>query len=610
MAYVISETMPWHAGEEHMHSITKVHMTENPTSPFLRPRAASMLQRFPLLAVGTVDDDGRPWATVWGGEAPFAQEIGDSVVGVRMTVDASFDPVVQALCHGKSRGEVIQEPEGKGRMVSGLSIHLEQRNRMKLFGRMVAGALQSQQEEEGKAVGQIQLVVKIEQSLGNCPKYLNCKRIRPALPEPKLISEGPGLSPEGLDLLAKADMLFVASADRDKDMDMNNRGGPPGFIRVESNNPSGAIIVWPEYSGNNLYQTLGNLSTTPRAGLVIPDFTTGSVLYITGTTEVLFGASASTLLPHSTLAVQLTITSSRFVACGLPFRGEPLEPSPYTPSVRYLRSEKPPAYSEDDSKAVTAKLISNDKLTPTIYRVRFAISDPAVFGPWKAGQYAALSFHDELYIGYSHMRDDDPRSLNDDFLRTFTVSSPPGSLGMHGEEFEMTIRNVGSATGFLARQTVRHGLEVPLKGFAGDFRIEQKEGGAGLTPFVAGGIGITPLLAQLGELDLGRLRLFWTLSVRDVGIVWDTFKRFPGLAESTGLFLTGEDGDVVGGDQGKLEEVLKAGADVQRRRLQKEDLVSLKDGVREWYLCCAPKLRASVLEWLPGKKAVYENFDY
>ena len=608
MANVLSEAMPWHSGEKHMHSITKVPTKENPNSPFLQPRAASMLQRFPLLAVGTVDDDERPWATIWGGEAPFAQQIGDSVIGVRTTVDASFDPVVQALYHGKRNGEVIQEPEGKGRMVSGLSIHLEQRNRMKLFGRMMAGALQSHEETEGKAVGQIQLVVKIEQSLGNCPKYLNCKRIRPALPAPKLISEGLTLSQEGLDLLAKADTMFVASADRDNDMDMNHRGGPAGFIRVASNTPIGAVLVWPEYSGNNFYQTLGNLSTNPRAGIVVPDFATGSVLYITGTTEILFGASASALLPRSTLVVRLTITSSRFVASGLPFRGEALEPSPYNPSVRYLRSEKPPAVPED-SKAVTAKLIANDKLTPSIYRVRFAISDPAVFGPWKAGQYAALSFHDELYVGYSHMRDDDPRSLNDDFLRTFTVSSPPGSLGLHGEEFEMTIRNVGSVTGFLGRQTPRHHLEVPLKGSGGDFRIEQKEGG-GLTPFVAGGIGITPLLAQVSELDLRRLRLFWTLSMRDVGLVHDTFKKSPSLAGSTSLFLTGTDADVVEGDREKLEEVFKAGAKVQRRRLQAEDLMPLKDVVEEWYVCCAPKLRTSILEWLPGKKAVYENFDY
>ena len=55
----------------------------------------------------------------------------------------------------------------------------------------------------------------------------------------------------------------------------------------------------------------------------------------------------------------------------------------------------------------------------------------------------ALAFEDELSAGYSHMRDDDPRSLNDDYVRTFTVSSAMGR-GLPHDEFEITFRNVVS----------------------------------------------------------------------------------------------------------------------------------------------------------------------
>jgi hypothetical protein len=55
MSFVISEAMPWHEGEEKMHELTKVGNFDSPTSPFLQPRAASMVQRFPLLAIGTLD---------------------------------------------------------------------------------------------------------------------------------------------------------------------------------------------------------------------------------------------------------------------------------------------------------------------------------------------------------------------------------------------------------------------------------------------------------------------------------------------------------------------------------------------------------------------------
>ena len=314
---------PWHEGEDKVHELTSVPYTDNPNSPFLLPRAAYLIQRFPLISLGTLDDQDRPWATLWGGEPPFALPVAQSIIGIRTTVDASYDPVLEALYKGKDDGEVVRE-DGPGRMISGLSISLEERNRVKLYGRMVAGALNAQEGEssEGRP-GQVQLVIKIEQSLLNCPKYLNKKIITPALPEPNLLSSSPHLSPEAINLISQADLFFVASAHAHEDMDCNHRGGPPGFVQVsQPQSPTEpTVLVWPEYSGNNLYQTLGNLMATPRAGLVIPNFETGDVLYITGNTEVLVGREASSIISKSTLAVRLTITASRHVQRGLAFRG-------------------------------------------------------------------------------------------------------------------------------------------------------------------------------------------------------------------------------------------------------------------------------------------------
>jgi len=626
-----------------MHQLTKVPVGDNPNSPFLTPRAANQIQRFPLMAIGTLDSQSRPWCSLWGGETPFAQPVAQSIIGIRTTVDSSYDPVIEAIFHGKDDGEVIKE-QGRGRMIAGLSISLEERNRVKLYGRMIAGALgaigeQSGQdggERDGKIrqasenasqkdgkVGQVQLVVRIEQSLSNCPKYLNSKRIDPVIPSPKLISDSVHLPPQAVSLLEKADTFFISSADGDNDMDLNHRGGPRGFVRLASNADSTqdgtrseeTVIAWPEYSGNNLYQTLGNLLSTPRAGLCIPDFETGDVLYLTGTTEVLIGNDANQFLPHSNLAVRLKVSAARFVQSGLPFRGTELAvagggASPYNPRVRHLKTERPADLAADDTSGVTAKLIKSTKLTPTINRYRFTLSDPLALGPWKPGQYVALSFYDELYMGYEHMRNDDPTSLNDDFLRTFTVSSRHAT-GLNGEEFEVTVRNVGAVTGWLARQRVERGVsvEVRVKGFGGDFVIRQHGGEKAVTPFIAAGIGITPLLAQVEDLDLRRLRLFWSVSVRDVGLVLDTFEGHPGLAGVTEVFLSGDLGRVVDGER-KVEEVKQLAARCEMRRIQDTDLTSMMDEVDEWYLCTAPAFRKMVQEWLPGKQIVYENFDY
>jgi hypothetical protein len=151
----------WHSGEEQMHRLLRVPEYDNPTSPFLSPHAARLLVHSPLVAVGTLDSTGRPWTSLWGGETGFSQPIGQSIIGMKARVDRKHDPVIGILLGEKADGEVIKE-EVPGRMVSGLGIDLESRNRVKLYGRMVAGALAA---TEGDA-GEVQLVVRIEQSLG------------------------------------------------------------------------------------------------------------------------------------------------------------------------------------------------------------------------------------------------------------------------------------------------------------------------------------------------------------------------------------------------------------------------------------------------------------
>ena len=176
MAFIHSGDLGWHEGEEQMHSLLRVPFQENPNSPFLTPGAAHLLQTSPLLAVGALDDQGRPWTTIWGGEPGFARSIGQSIVGVKTLVDRLHDPVVGALLGGKDDGEVKLERAG-GKMVSGLAIDLAKRRRAKLFGRMVGGALDRLvSEDKNMGAGQVQLVMRVEQSLGKNTCHSEDKR--------------------------------------------------------------------------------------------------------------------------------------------------------------------------------------------------------------------------------------------------------------------------------------------------------------------------------------------------------------------------------------------------------------------------------------------------
>lgn len=385
-------------------------------------------------------------------------------------------------------------------------------------------------------------------------------------------------------------------------MDTNHRGGPPGFVRILSNTQDGLILVYPEYSGNRLYQTLGNLNTTPQAGLVFADFDTGNVLYVTGTTEILVGKAATNLIAHTNLAVKIKVEALRFVSDGLGFRGHNGEFSPYNPPVRFLSTEKARGISGDE-KQMYAKLVEKKIISPTIGRFRFHIADPAKASLWKPGQYVALSFQDEMDIGYSHMRDDDPQSLNDDFLRTFTVSSrPPDNATETHDQFEITIRKVGVVTDFLFKHNVRAELEVPVQGFGGDFFIHQSEGDN--VSFVAAGVGITPILAQAKDLDLERLHLYWTVRAEDLALVVDTFENVTGLAEHSNVFITGN----LNEDSKAWKQLGSTSAKLQKRRMSREDV--LGDAASKWYLCTGTSFRNFLIDWLAGKTVVYEDFNY
>lgn len=224
-----------------------------------------------------------------------------------------------------------------------------------------------------------------------------------------------------------------------------------------------------------------------------------------------------------------------------------------------------------------------------------------------------LDFGSRLDIGYSHMRDDDPRSLNDDFVRTFTVSSPPGDppnpvRRLKDDEFEITVRKVGAVTEELfkhkgSEQGDRMDLEVGVKGFGGEFEVRQ-ESEDEVVAFVAAGVGITPLLPCLGTLDLQRLVLLWTVRKEDLGLVEDVVGSFPELRRNLVLFATNAgEGEVVKIKSGPAD------IDVRQRRLGKDD-TTLEGRVQRYYLCTATPMRKQLMEWLPDKELVFEDFNF
>lgn len=58
--------------------------------------------------------------------------------------------------------------------------------------------------------------------------------------------------------------FFLATADSEDRPDCSFKGGPPGFVRVTG----AAELAFPDYDGNGMYKSLGNLDVNPHVGLL------------------------------------------------------------------------------------------------------------------------------------------------------------------------------------------------------------------------------------------------------------------------------------------------------------------------------------------------------
>ncbi|KAK6513127.1 hypothetical protein TWF506_009293 [Arthrobotrys conoides] len=617
MDAIFSDSAAWHPGERNIQRLLHVPYQENPTRYYLPPGVSNFLSICSLIAIGTTSPSGQPWASLLTGIPGFARNFGPGVIGLQAAI-AAGDPIYETLDEA-AWSETMNDGESRGEgMIAGLAVNLERRQRVKFYGTSKRG-MRRIEKEKGLAT----IMMEIEQTLGNCPKYMNARHLDliPVDPPANVTStyEIPTTLPqEALDLISQSDMFFVASRNGFTDMDVNHRGGPTGFVRVlppassSSNHQEPTSLVWPEYSGNRLYQTLGNLQVTPLAGLTFVDYYTGDMLYLTGTTEILIGPDAEKVLLKSKLAVKLTVTGARYARASLGLRvAEPdaVRWSPYNPEVRYLAAElqgQKSLIGLNSQPGLKATLVKKEKLSSTIARFTFQLDgNKDKKELWRAGQYVMLGFEEELSAGYRHMDDSDPQGLNDDYIRSFTVSSYPGQFtGRDEEKFEITIRRVGTVTRYLFQQNPGAALEVPIQGFGGDFFVEKCEGGK--VGIVAAGVGITPFIAQWkGIMESGiDVRLFWTVKEEDLGVVKDLLGRkgMEGMKDALRLFVTGR--------REGADDIQVEAKEIIERRINKGDVVEEGDEARKWYICTGDAMRKQVTEWLHGREVSWEEFTY
>jgi uncharacterized protein len=122
--------------------------------------------------------------------------------------------------------------------------------------------------------------------------------------------------------------FFLATADAVGRPDCSFKGGAPGFVRVLAPD----LLAWPDYDGNGMFKSLGNLRVNPQAGLLfIAMGEKPQRLRVNGTVSLSFDDPLLETMPGGQMLVKLT-PKDIFPNCPryIP-RQQLVEPSPYVP---------------------------------------------------------------------------------------------------------------------------------------------------------------------------------------------------------------------------------------------------------------------------------------
>ena len=259
-------------------------------------------EQLPMLLVGSVDAQQRPWASMLTGLPGFIQ----TPDAQHLRVDAwptGDDPLNLQLCLGATLGLLGIEPQTR------------RRNRMN-------GTIA---EVDGNG-----FTLQVDQSFGNCPKYIQAREARwVGGPVAELASrrEGACLSAGAAALVARADTLYIASSAPGQGADVSHRGGKPGFVRVEQS-AGGTVLTFPDFRGNFFFNTLGNITAHPKAGLLFVEHETGGVLQLTGRAAVINGGPEVAGFAGAQRLVRVEVEAGVWTAHALPLRWSAPEPAP------------------------------------------------------------------------------------------------------------------------------------------------------------------------------------------------------------------------------------------------------------------------------------------
>lgn len=443
---------PLHEGEEAVQSRVGVREEVKPWAPkvirpFMPDQHREFFEQLPFLVVAARDSAGRPWATLLSGPPGFVQ---------------SPDPRRLKLVTKLVKGDALETSFVEGAEIGLLGIELETRRRNRVNGTL------SVIDEDG-------FTVAAEQSFGNCPQYIS-KRVWHAVkvnPKNAKTTHHSRLNGSMQAWIAKADTLFIASGyskpgqERNSDgMDVSHRGGSAGFVKIVS--PT--HLVMPDYAGNNLFNTMGNLVMDSRVGLLFVDFKQGSLLQINGNATIDWDSPE--VSKHIGARRLVNIKIDRIVQ---------------------LDNVLPLHWDEPEGAIRELRVLNKIRESEDVISFEFVPRDDGELPVFKAGQYLPI----ELRI-----------NEKDSVERTYSLSNASGK-----DRYRISVKRdpLGLVSRLLHDQ-VNPGDIIYAQEPEGEFVLAETNRPVAL---ISAGIGITPMVSMLHTLAKQNRPVYFIHSARD-----------------------------------------------------------------------------------------------
>jgi hypothetical protein len=295
----------YHSGELTVQARAGVQVEADRLGKFIGSSVPPSLQDFlgsQRLAIASTVGNTQAWASLLTGESGFVQAISEQTVQINAT-PVQVDPL---------RENLLQQDD-----IGILVIDLATRRRLRINGK-------AQLDPDGR------IYVHTKQVYFNCPKYIQVRYLDTdvsKLQASSSIEYTKTLTNQQQQWIAHTDTFFIASYHPQGGADASHRGGYPGFVSIVNDRK----IVFPDYAGNNMFNTLGNIAINPQAGLLFIDFERGSTLQLTGRTSIIWDAERVAEFIGAERLIEFEIDQVLFITNASPLHWRFGEYSPYNP---------------------------------------------------------------------------------------------------------------------------------------------------------------------------------------------------------------------------------------------------------------------------------------